>query len=176
MYQRNKLLIALAAPAPAGARANTCLPRPPHSSDCLDGSRVSALARMIAVEPSVGTPSSPSTGATPCTNTALMAALDRARTERPPSLGSRSAAARGGHEHAPQAPHDRTATTMLILPRATSVRRVALMTTLTICSTSSRSGTCSGSRGSEGDAAAGGPTFLVWGGGGGCCFSCCTKF
>lgn len=49
------------------------------------------------------------------------------------------------------------------------------MTTLTICSTSSRSGTCSGSRGSEGDAAAGDPTFLG-GGGGGCCNSCCTNF
>jgi hypothetical protein len=130
---------------------------------------------IAAVERSVGTPSLPSTGATPCTITALMAALDRARTERPPSPASRSAAARGGHEHAPQAPHDRTATTMLILPRATSVRRVALMTTLTICSTSSRSGTCSESRGSEGDAAAGDPTFLG-GGGGGCCNSCCTKF
>jgi len=130
---------------------------------------------IAAVERSVGTPSLPSTGATPCTITALMAALDRARTERPPSPASRSAAARGGHEHAPQAPHDRTATTMLILPRATSVRRVALMTTLTICSTSSRSGTCSESRGSEGDAAVGDPTFLG-GGGGGCCNSCCTKF
>jgi hypothetical protein len=50
------------------------------------------------------------------------------------------------------------------------------MRKLTICSMSSRRGTCSGSRGSEGDAPAGGPNIFEGGGGVVCCNSCCPTF